>query len=244
MRLNVYTLSAKIVAHRPHVVCFVGKKIWDIYESVVLKTAGPPVAVVRDEAPGSAPFLVKLEEDDDELVRVERVETGAEDRRDATATGVQMFRLAESGGVKIEPAASPVSPPRTKHPATSSTPQARSKKTHIDWTKPRGVRLAHERGYTYFWVTPNTSGLERTPVSKRSWPSGAQPLICTDISSRSRFGSTPTSETFLVPSNPAEHLQDCTKTSTCTACNRPLRPSEPQPSPRAPRSLHLVAYTL
>ena len=35
----------------------------------------------------------------------------------------------------------------------------------FDWHRPRPFRLPHRDGYTYFWVTPNTSGLERTPVS-------------------------------------------------------------------------------
>jgi hypothetical protein len=49
-------------------------------------------------------------------------------------------------------------------------------KEKFDWTKPRPFRLPHQTDdgveYTYFWVVPNTSGLERTPVSSASHSCG------------------------------------------------------------------------
>ena len=66
----------------------------------------------------------------------------------------------------------------TRAQGTPSRPRTRTParpKEKFDWTKPRPFRLPHTAdkgdgrvGYTYFWVVPNTSGLERTPVSLAS----------------------------------------------------------------------------
>ena len=61
----------------------------------------------------------------------------------------------------------------TRAQGTPSRPRTRTParpKEKFDWTKPRPFRLPHtadngQVSYTYFWVVPNTSGLERTPVS-------------------------------------------------------------------------------
>lgn len=145
MRLNVHHLTLKILANRPRVVCFVGKKIWDVYESVVSKTAGPAIAIskvegrevkveVGVEQPLPREIEVKEEpEDDKRLVKVgEKDEESNDDLK-------------------------PDIPPRLESAAAA-------KKPTINWTHPRGFRLQNEMGFTYFWVTPNTSGLERTPV--------------------------------------------------------------------------------
>jgi hypothetical protein len=59
-------------------------------------------------------------------------------------------------------ASGPTSTPRRRTPAKV--------KEKFDWAKPRPFRLPHQTDddglkFTYFWVVPNTSGLERTPVS-------------------------------------------------------------------------------
>ncbi len=72
----------------------------------------------------------------------------------------------------------------------SSPKTLRSKKqppTPMNWTRPRPFRLPlpsvtehpHEQtSYCYFWVVPNTSGLERTPVSPSSGdPNSVRKLI-------------------------------------------------------------------
>jgi hypothetical protein len=148
MRLNVLPFTEKLCRLKPGVVCFVGKKIWDVYESVIPKSArvigtiGEEVkAEMREEvAPSSTP----LGNEDD----VKGEETTEQDVKPTIA--------------------------QTSEPVTTPLRQRRiarqpKEKEKFDWTKPRPFRLPHKDGevttYTYFWVVPNTSGLERTPVS-------------------------------------------------------------------------------
>jgi TDG/mug DNA glycosylase family protein len=240
MRLNVYNLTTKILAHRPRVVCFVGKKIWDIYEGVVLKTAGPPVVAAAAHVPPSeAPYLVKLEEDE-EGVKAERVEPGGSiSLEQGNSGGLKIVTLAPTGVVKVEPSTPPKpSPSGSAAAASRSTTPAKSSKTGIDWSKPRGARLPHDGGYTYFWVTPNTSGLERTPVSR--FPCQyARPSIATAPLSaraklirswRNRSGSSRIFETLHVLSNRARRSRARTVTSTSKVCGRQWRAFEQQRS--------------
>lgn len=161
MRLNSLPFTEKLLRFKPKVVCFVGKKIWDVYESVIRKTATVPTIAARESEAG--PSI---------------------DRPDGLGT------------VKIEQDTLPTPPPITpiKTVPNSSTPKATTirqtsngrpqaagsarrrgqekENPQFDWTKPRPYRLPHlnngqVEGYTYFWVVPNTSGLERTPVRCR-----------------------------------------------------------------------------
>ena len=147
MRLNVYDLTLKLIENRADVVVFVGKKIWDIYESVTTKTAGNVVAV----RPDPAKPLVKLEQDD-EGVATTLPEIDADIKLEADP-GSPLLPVKEEAAQ---------APPESE-PVISGN--AAKTKRPTDWTQPRALRLPHARGYTYFWVTPNTSGLERTPVS-------------------------------------------------------------------------------
>ena len=142
MRLNVLPFTEKLLGIKPGVVCFVGKKIWDVYESVVSKSAR-----VVDATPG---MDVKEEQDT----------TTISDPTPAEGLG------SGGHGEDIKPTLTndttgPTSTPRRRTPAKV--------KEKFDWTKPRPFRLPHQTDdgveYTYFWVVPNTSGLERTPVS-------------------------------------------------------------------------------
>ena len=173
MRLNVLDLTLKIQEYRPKVVCFVGKKIWDVYESVVIKTAR------------SAPQF-KLEAND--VLLVENVKPLAEDVKalaedvstimEDVKPAVEHVKL-EVMDVKAEPVEAglqptlPGAPLRSeiKIPLTPSPPAKKSKKiptTPFQFASPRPLRLPFPdgNGYTYFWVSPNTSGLERTPVGR------------------------------------------------------------------------------
>ncbi len=156
MRLNVLNLTLKIRSHRPRVVCFVGKKIWDVYVSVVSKTARPAIGVKLEVD------LVKLE--------VPQEKIGSEEVK------------LEMEEVKVEPIVKLESQqdladrtlPSPSRRRSIPSPSRRSKKpppTPFNWNSPRSLRLPHPdgRGYTYFWVTPNTSGLERTPVRPLSF---------------------------------------------------------------------------
>jgi len=143
MRLNVLPFTEKLLGIKPGVVCFVGKKIWDVYESVVSKSARVVDARQRVE--------VKEEQDT------------------TTITPQALAQEVVSGGhgEDIKPTlvnnttSGPAPTPRRRTPAKV--------KEKFDWTKPRPFRLPHQTDdgvkYTYFWVVPNTSGLERTPVS-------------------------------------------------------------------------------
>lgn len=164
MRLNVHHLTLKILANRPKVVCFVGKKIWDIYESVVSKSAGP----ARSATPLGASVRetqsdIKAEDDNQSLSEVKEDLTD-DDISFSTVTPYVPPSIVKIEATDTKPAVSPRSkPPRSPAPPINISNPPR--KPSIDWTQPRGFRLKHESGFTYFWVTPNTSGLERTPVS-------------------------------------------------------------------------------
>jgi hypothetical protein len=140
MRLNVLPFTEKLMGIKPGVVCFVGKKIWDVYESVVSKSA-------RVVDTGQAVNVKQEHEDSTTLSDPPPADEG------------------QGGDVKPtmidNPTSGPTSTPRRRTPAKV--------KERFDWTKPRPFRLPHQIAdglkYTYFWVVPNTSGLERTPVS-------------------------------------------------------------------------------
>lgn len=50
MRIGTLDLLHKIIQHRPGIVCFVGKKIWDEFEFVIKRSARPAKKPWRDEA--------------------------------------------------------------------------------------------------------------------------------------------------------------------------------------------------
>lgn len=176
MKLNTINLLQKFIKYQPSVVCFVGKKIWDVFESVVGKTAKFDKSVRQN---------VKLEGEGGN-----GEERGDEDK----GRSVVLFApTPERGKVKIESSElgvqSPLlpisaSPSKTPHLAaaqtTSPSPiKARARKgatkppkTPFSFSQPRALRISHppeenegEVKYTYFFVVPSTSGLERTPVS-------------------------------------------------------------------------------
>lgn len=147
MRLAVLPLSLKLQSYSPQIACFVGKKIWDIYESVISKSAGAPQPA-RDE---QADLQVVKEE----VVKVEEEEMDVK---------LESLDTAPALGGRGESTSSP-SPRKVKA-------KTKAKSEPFDWTTPRPFRLPGRPGsprgtYTYFWVVPNTSGLERTQVGPR-----------------------------------------------------------------------------
>lgn len=195
MKLNVAQLTRKIAKHRPMVVCFVGKKIWDIYEGVVSKTAlaqEPNSEVlkvetarrgVKVELPNSPPPGVNAPRSDSELSS-----PLSEEGQEASAVGTHLddqlieTDLLEDIKPTVNTTQSPSTPLRRAKSemislSASSGKKAKSPKATkgvMDWTAPRPFRLPWPEGggHTYFWVTPNTSGLERTPVSPISVQTG------------------------------------------------------------------------
>lgn len=203
MRLNVHPFTFKLLRFRPRIVCFVGKKIWDVYEAVAKKTAKVSpnggegngtdrsvtvefgeigrIAAITTIA-GNNGFLgengyeeeVPLKVEDEMVEPVAKVESELSIRGDASG-GSPQRNSQEVMQVEVKPdlPASPTTPLRHGHLAasTASTPQRQSNASTMDWYKPRSIRLPLpplENGspgsYCYFWVTPSTSGLERTPV--------------------------------------------------------------------------------
>ena len=153
MRLNALPFTEKLLCIRPRIVCFVGKKIWDVYESVITKSARIADEVVTDEPAG----LVRMPAEAHE-VKTESLDQIEEDRKPAIFDPTPTTTPTRAQGTP--------SRPRTRTPARP--------KEKFDWTKPRPFRLPHtadngQVSYTYFWVVPNTSGLERTPVSLESF---------------------------------------------------------------------------
>ncbi|WVW79433.1 hypothetical protein I302_101402 [Kwoniella bestiolae CBS 10118] len=201
MRLNVFNLTSKFVKHKPKIVCFVGKKIWDVYESVVKKTA-------------TLSTNIKKEDEEDVTLESEVSEVKQEmEMDDHTTLGSGTSEVKVT--VKLEKlddhVSSPPSPPPNNNPsvpmrlekpeqlvkiehdddtkpinpASVKSPKKRLKATKLpmdpfDATKPRKFRLPHYTaepqdlggekevvGFTYFWVVPNTSGLERTQLPEQ-----------------------------------------------------------------------------
>lgn len=183
MKLNTINLLQKFIKYQPSVVCFVGKKIWDVFESVVGKTA---------EFDETVKQKVKLEGE------VENGEGSGDGGKGRSV--VTLDPTPERGTVKIEPAelgdqpsllplsASPSKTPQLTPAQTASLSPAKARakkgaikppKTPFSFSQPRALRIPHppeENGgeikYTYFFVVPSTSGLERTPVSHGQSPKG------------------------------------------------------------------------
>lgn len=155
MRLNVLPFTLKLIEMRARVVCFVGKKIWDVYESVVSKTAKPggPIVTINAKDMAKCP-----------AVKMEPGSTEAE-----ISSSVRAGGLADMQEVKLEP------PDQPRRAASASPRKAKKDQPAFDWTRPRVIRLplpsagpGEPPQYTYFWVVPSTSGLERTPVRRSS----------------------------------------------------------------------------
>ncbi|EAL20064.1 hypothetical protein CNBF3900 [Cryptococcus deneoformans B-3501A] len=178
MKLNTINLLQKFIKYQPSVVCFVGKKIWDVFESVVGKTA---------EFDETVKQKVKLEGE------VENGEGSGDGGKGRSV--VTLAPTPERGTVKIEPAelgdqpslfplsASPSKTPQLTPAQTASLSPAKARakkgaikppKTPFSFSQPRALRIPHppeENGgeikYTYFFVVPSTSGLERTPFPEQ-----------------------------------------------------------------------------
>jgi hypothetical protein len=172
MKLDVLPFTEKLMRIKPGVVCFVGKKIWDVYENVVSKTAsmaedvprgqGESTTAVKQEVPDStAPNTIPSPAPQpnrgyiktEPLEEIDELEDDTDDQKPILAAPATPLRIA------------PVVPGQRRTPA--------KEKAKFDWSKPRPFRLPHQDDngqmngkYTYFWVVPNTSGLERTPVSQ------------------------------------------------------------------------------
>ncbi|KAL7421113.1 uracil DNA N-glycosylase Thp1 [Cryptotrichosporon argae] len=141
---------------------------------------------VKLESARNDEVMVKLEpaHDADAMVKVEPADSGATVAEDGIDVKLEAgpdlkpevlgeLRTADAGATPTvsEPTASPArararaGTPRSR----PGTPRARARApaAAFDWTRPRALRIPHAQGHTYFWVVPNTSGLERTPLEQQ-----------------------------------------------------------------------------
>ncbi|GMK55630.1 hypothetical protein CspeluHIS016_0206860 [Cutaneotrichosporon spelunceum] len=214
MRLAVLPLVEKFARFRPRVVCFVGKKIWDIFEGVVgveerrrqkeakrngereVKVAAlalvdravvkiEPEEVVVKQGDGDGGLREEAADDDtkpdvdEPLVSVEDVDLTPIKSRYIRAVphsnfaydAPQRFRLVlrpaeltkdEPSEVGSDGVESPPSLPRSSVPCSSRSSSLSAAPSPSPPTPPS------THTHTYFWVVPNTSGLERTPLDRQA----------------------------------------------------------------------------
>ncbi|BEJ15748.1 hypothetical protein CspHIS471_0503530 [Cutaneotrichosporon sp. HIS471] len=231
MRAAVLPLATKFARFRPRVVCFVGKKIWDIFEGVVgvesrrrLKEAkknGSKAATVRkvkweavvafapvDEAVvKTEPEVVvkeevmEAEEGDEAKEDVKEVEEADEkpdvdeplvsiEDADLTPTksryvravqpnfaydAPQRLRLVlpgpgtmdESDSVDVE-SPTPLPSSSVLPSSAPSSPLSSAPSLSPPPNPPNPPNSSPSHTHTYFWVVPNTSGLERTPLDRQA----------------------------------------------------------------------------
>ncbi len=166
----------------PRVCCLVGKKIWDIFESVVKKSAR--AAEGADEAAGAAKRRSGRGGDEDDKAVVKQ-EDGPER---LTRTRFATFQPSPPPDPDPDAAEQDIKP----EPVAGAFPSPRkfgtSNSVAFGWDQPRAYVLPHAdetddpdqpgqgrqddakpagARYTMFWVVPSTSGLERTPVGGR-----------------------------------------------------------------------------
>lgn len=156
MKMNVPSLLEKIERHRPRMVCFVGKKIWDMFESVVKRSAKTSGGSKRGTGGSSERGVVQ------EVIKVKR-----ESAVELIEVGPNLIYSAQSENGKLMPGMP------QKHRVTSDSGSATP--TAFDWDRPQRCKLTHTDNHgtndtdsaTLFWVVPSTSGLERTPREKQ-----------------------------------------------------------------------------
>lgn len=191
-RIAVYPLAKKLSENGPKVACFVGKGIWQQFESIVKKSATPacaPGAEVKqeDEAGPSqgtnrTPRVIRYRLQDGQVTEDQtsgasrQVKAEPESPPSSTASigEVEMGLLDDGLDEPITPMRDPRSPtitptPRQKKGKAKATPKPKPPKKPFLWDAPQMYRLPStaEGGYTYLWVVPNTSGLERSTLGEQ-----------------------------------------------------------------------------
>lgn len=188
MRVAVGPLVSKFVALRPRVVCFVGKKIWDIFAGVVGKTARDRERAstaksrkrakqkgeeVKGEAGSTAKITLFTLEDG-----VVKSEIGGDETRQADGGGLNESRVEPSSAADtVDTVDTATNDHSTAPPSEDSGTHSRRKtpdtnrKPAFNFGSPQRLRLVLPPSsdaswtYTYFWVVPSTSGLERTSLA-------------------------------------------------------------------------------
>jgi thymine-DNA glycosylase len=169
MRLSIPRLLDKIQTHKPKVCCFVGKKIWDVFEGVIKKSAGKEKKEWVD-------LELEVEKDGD----VESVQAKVEywDKSELVSVSTSTSSVDTPVPIPMQPTTTTTTMTTTTTISEKPTPLRVTKTSpKFSWDQPRPFILFHNDapsgnvvkienvGYTLFWVVPSTSGLERTPVS-------------------------------------------------------------------------------
>ena len=145
MRTGALDLLRKIEEHRPGIVCFVGKKIWDEFEFVIKRSARPARKPWRHEAfqlgEGTCTSISSREEG--------HADEGLTDKIETMPTRSETISPSRSGK-KIQ--WDQPRPYRVAHDAT-----------------------AEGFANTLFWVVPSTSGLVRVQVRRPAPCLGLKP---------------------------------------------------------------------
>ncbi|ODN97293.1 hypothetical protein L198_03856 [Cryptococcus wingfieldii CBS 7118] len=163
MRLNTYQLLLKFVRYHPSIVCFVGKKIWDVFESVVGKTVfyGGEVETVMKAETGMSQEGTERKVSILTPQKRPKMEATDDDCDNDIAMPSEIIATPRKGRLNSALSPSLISPRKRKGKET---------KIPFSFSKPQSIRLPHalspgrQREYTYFFVVPSTSGLERTPL--------------------------------------------------------------------------------
>lgn len=193
-RIAVYPLAKKLSENGPKVACFVGKGIWQQFESIVKKSATPASASSEavnqeDEAGPSqgtnrTPRVIRYSLRDGQVTEDQtsaassqvKAEPESPPSSSASAGEVEMSLLDDGLDEPITPMRNPRSPTITPTPRAKkgkakvkATPKPKPPKKPFLWDAPQMYRLPStaEGGYTYLWVVPNTSGLERSTLGEQ-----------------------------------------------------------------------------
>lgn len=190
MRQSVPALLAKLKKHRPRVLCFVGKKIWDEFEAVISKSVQRPTqADTKTDEP-----KVKIEADQADVgtsgsrqnsqaptprrqtFAVDAVQMYALDPEGKLVAGSGLDTMGTSPSGPVTPVKKPTTPKPTKILRTPKTPKVAAAPWR--WDEPRPYKYVYPPSEDkpvstdpcacYFWVVPSTSGLERTLVRCRA----------------------------------------------------------------------------
>lgn len=188
----MYALAKKLAENGPKVACFVGKGIWQQFESNVKRTATPAAgngATVNqeDEAGPSqgtnrTPRVIRYSLQNGQVTEDQasaassqvKAEPESPPSSSASVGEVEMNLLDDGLDEPITPLRNGRSPtitptPRARKGKAKATPKPKPPKRPFLWDAPQMYRLPStaEGGYTYLWVVPNTSGLERSTLGEQ-----------------------------------------------------------------------------
>lgn len=191
-RIAVYSLAKKLAENGPKVACLVGKGIWQQFESIVKRTATPASgngeAVKQEDEAGPSqgtnrtPRVVRYSLQNGQVTEdlasaassQVKAEPDSPSFSSASVGEVEANLLDDGLDEPITPMRNGRSPTITPTPLgrkgkAKATPKPKPPKRPFLWDAPQMYRLPStaDGGYTYLWVVPNTSGLERSTLGEQ-----------------------------------------------------------------------------